>query len=315
MGILFLLSLLLAWPSGGLSILLFIIIYLAAKLLKEKQTHHARRERDAAKNILSGETGYPSWMRDKDELDIFITVVGISLSKRNIPDTFLKSILQNKISADSVFVYAYNLEKEGSSFIEQQVAVTDMLDSLWRSEKQTKNTEEKIAPTVTTGPSRRTSGTLLTSTPFSSAPLKYKDSAKPSNKNSFYNFHYMMEKKKIRITQIVKLSAIKNDRASITFVDQNNYNNNKIAKASLLLKQGDDIQKRYPSLKIEFFSITKDTEHKITTLLLLYKRSTDTLFAHFVNALQRNTNTQTININGDNLNASTLAKAILNDAK
>ena len=297
MGILLIISLLLAWPTAGASILIFIVIATIKKIIKIKAKQYDTKKTKAKTNLLNGEIGYPSWINDKEKTDIFIEAIYLDLSRKNVPLHYYKEIINKNESARTIFYYAYTLEKEGASFIEQELAVSELILSLWNKEI------EKIK-------SKRIHEHKKSISQIAKENRRYKIE-KIRDKNKALNFHYMMEKKKTRITQQIEKSKINKKSIKVSFQQANDYYNTRDPKISILLLYneiegyGESI-----SIKINFFKINKTTEKVITLIMLLHTKMRDDLFLHLSNGSIKKTD-----IVGDDLEPSLLTKVLLKNGK
>lgn len=127
MTILFLLALLLAWPTAGLSLVAYIALFFALAYLQAKtRMHHAAKLR-AQRTLVSGQAGLPSWMASRDKIETFVYGVQNVAEHRGVPKLFSAKIMNDQDAMGTLMHYAGALEAEGASFIEQQAAVTEKL--------------------------------------------------------------------------------------------------------------------------------------------------------------------------------------------
>lgn len=84
MVILFLLSLLLAWPTAGLSIVAYVAFAVFKSYLNAKSRMHYANERSAEREVKSGGKHMPSWAGCNDENQIFVEVIQKGANRKAI---------------------------------------------------------------------------------------------------------------------------------------------------------------------------------------------------------------------------------------
>ena len=131
MVILFLLAVFLAWPTAGLSIIAYVAFAVFKSYLNTKSRIHYRNERRAEREVQSGARHVPSWAGDKGENQIFVEVIQKGAMRKGVPQTFLWAVLGDTSTFQSLVYLAGAMEREGASFVEQQVAVSDKLVQMW----------------------------------------------------------------------------------------------------------------------------------------------------------------------------------------
>lgn len=131
MVVLFLLALLLAWPTVGLSIVAYVIFALFRSYLNAKSRVHDANVRHAERTLGGGETRLPSWVGDREKRRIFVDGIQKSAIAKGVSQGFLHRTLADNTTLQVLMLFAGALEEEGSSFIEQQVAVSDKLAEMW----------------------------------------------------------------------------------------------------------------------------------------------------------------------------------------
>lgn len=132
MGILFLIALILAWPTMGFSIIAYIVFVILRSYLVAKSRIHYSNERSAERTMSRGEQKVPSWAGDRSENEIFVTVIQQGAMRKGVPQAFLHAVLGDSGTFKSLVHYAGAMEHEGASFTEQQVAVADKLVEIWK---------------------------------------------------------------------------------------------------------------------------------------------------------------------------------------
>lgn len=131
MVILFLVALLLAWPTAGISIIAYVAFAVFKSYLNAKTRMHYANERRAEREVGSGAKHVPSWAGDNDENQIFVEVIQKGAMRKGVPQTFLWAVLGDTDTFRSLVYLAGAMEREGASFVEQQVAVSDKLVQMW----------------------------------------------------------------------------------------------------------------------------------------------------------------------------------------
>jgi len=131
MVILFLIALLFAWPTGGLSLLAYFALLGVRSYLKAKVRMNYANTKRAERSLNGEKKTLPSWIADKDEIAIFIETIQKAAQHKGVPIVFLQALLGNNDTLMSLVNFAGAMELEGSSFLEQQVAVTDRLVAYW----------------------------------------------------------------------------------------------------------------------------------------------------------------------------------------
>ncbi|SJN10825.1 hypothetical protein CZ787_04530 [Halomonas citrativorans] len=127
MVILFFVALILAWPTAGLSIVAYIVLLFARGFFQAKERmHHADKLR-AHREISSGDGRLPSWIGNKDEVEVFLYAVQNVARRNGVSESFFEHSLSNERIAKSIFQYAGAMEAQGASFIDQQRAVVERL--------------------------------------------------------------------------------------------------------------------------------------------------------------------------------------------
>jgi hypothetical protein len=127
MVILFLVALLLAWPTMGLSIVAFIVFALLRGYLQAKAREHHANERQAERDINAGVSKLPSWMADRDKIEEFVNGAQRLAEHEGVPKLFSAMIMSNNDIVVNLMHLAGAMESRGSSFIEQQMAVAEKL--------------------------------------------------------------------------------------------------------------------------------------------------------------------------------------------
>lgn len=133
MVILFLLALVLAWPTAGLSIVAYIVLLIVRGILQAKvRMHHADTIR-AQREVNSGTTRLPSWMANRDKIEEFVYGVENVAAHRGVPKLFSAQLLSEPEIQKNLMHFAGAMEAQGASFTEQQMAVVDKLIEFYNS--------------------------------------------------------------------------------------------------------------------------------------------------------------------------------------
>ncbi|MBU4610534.1 hypothetical protein IMZ29_08275 [Achromobacter sp. GG226] len=133
MTILFLVALLFAIPTYGLSLLVYFgLVLFAAHVRAKERMHHANSVRADREWAQEEQPTMPSWFRNASKVETFEYAV-INVVRRNgVPDHFVVAAFTNEQAHMSLMSYAAQLERQGSSFIEQQMGVADKIQEMWR---------------------------------------------------------------------------------------------------------------------------------------------------------------------------------------
>lgn len=132
--ILFLVALVLAWPTAGLSIVAYVLLLIARSVFKAKaQMHHVDKIR-AQREVDSGAAKLPSWMARRDKIEEFVYSVQNVAEHRGVPKIFSAQIMSNQDIQKKMMYSAGAMETQGASFIEQQMAAVEMLIDMYRAE-------------------------------------------------------------------------------------------------------------------------------------------------------------------------------------
>jgi hypothetical protein len=132
--ILFLVALVLAWPTAGLSIVAYIVLLIVRSIFQAKaRMHHANKIR-AQREVSSGNSSPPSWMAHRDKIQEFVYGVQNVAEHRGVPKLFSAQVMSNPDIQKRLMQQAGAMEAQGASFIEQQMAVADILIDLYKTQ-------------------------------------------------------------------------------------------------------------------------------------------------------------------------------------
>lgn len=136
MTVLFLLALLLAWPTFGLSLVAYVVFLVFRGYLKAKTRMHNANVSNAERSIVSGSRVWPSWTSNDAQAHIFMETIQKTAMHQGVPRSFLQGILAETGNTQGLYFFAGALEQDGASFLEQQVACSDKLLEMWDSTSQ-----------------------------------------------------------------------------------------------------------------------------------------------------------------------------------
>lgn len=131
MTFLFLLSLVLALPTFGLSVVAFIVIYGISVYLRERSRHFHVNVIAAEQEVASGARPLPSWFENSKERDIFLQVTEKGAVSKGVPPDIASALLSNTGAMHTLYCFAGAMESRGSSFSEQSAAVSDKIRAAW----------------------------------------------------------------------------------------------------------------------------------------------------------------------------------------
>ncbi|QEI05151.1 hypothetical protein FXN63_04350 [Pigmentiphaga aceris] len=135
MVILFFAALILALPTAGLSIVAYIAVLIARSYFRARGRMHHANEKRAERAVVNGENRLPSWVGQETEQDVFLYAVRSFTLRKGVPADFVDAVLQDKNSFTSLMHLAGAMEVEGSSFMDQQLAVSTKLLQYWDAQK------------------------------------------------------------------------------------------------------------------------------------------------------------------------------------
>jgi hypothetical protein len=100
--------------------------------IKSKSDVFEANQRLALKALSSGMKLVPSWAGDRSDNRIFVDGIQRNAMRNGVPRIFLMGVLCERETFQDLVHYAGAMEAQGSSFIEQQMAVSDRLVEIWR---------------------------------------------------------------------------------------------------------------------------------------------------------------------------------------
>lgn len=128
---LFLVSLVLAWPTIGMSVLVFFGFAFLRNYLAIRAQRFAANIARAREMVRNGASFYPSWFHDADELDTFLRVISGMARKNGVLQDFIDGILGDSFQIEQLMYLAGAMERIGGTRTEQQVVVWERLVEMW----------------------------------------------------------------------------------------------------------------------------------------------------------------------------------------
>jgi hypothetical protein len=130
MRLLFWIALLLAIPTVGVSLLLYFGLYIFRAYAQGKASQHQSNIHFAAGDMMNNKGVMPTWYGDPDKLDLFLKTLRAFALSKGVSQIYVDAAL--KITGDdhAILKYAGALERQGSSFLEQQAACSEFLVKL-----------------------------------------------------------------------------------------------------------------------------------------------------------------------------------------
>lgn len=133
MAILFIIALLLAWPTYGLSLLAYAVLMVLRGYVQAKaRMHHADKLR-ASRDIKAGVLQFPSWLEDRDKIEEFVHGIENLAEHHGVPKLFSAVTLQDPDLQKELLAYVGSMEAQGSSFTAQQMAAAERLVELFKA--------------------------------------------------------------------------------------------------------------------------------------------------------------------------------------
>ncbi len=129
----FLVALLFAFPTGGLSLIAWIAYVFFRQYLVAKTRVRMGNEYAARRAIDAGQRRVPSWAAHANERKIFVEVIQQVAMSQGVPQSYLSDILSDGKTFEYLVYYAGALEQQGASFIEQKASVADQLVERWEN--------------------------------------------------------------------------------------------------------------------------------------------------------------------------------------
>lgn len=162
MATLFFLALILAWPTNGLSILAYIILFFLHRAFKAKvEQRHSGKAGPTGQNersvntlavigeALAGDNSMPSWINDERSLDQFTFDLRVMATKRGIPKAYFFECMSDEVTLQSILHYMSVLERQGDAPQMQKRAAALALKGDWDkldSTQQSKYLDSTASP-------------------------------------------------------------------------------------------------------------------------------------------------------------------------
>lgn len=117
MAILFLIALLLAWPTVGLSLVAYIVLMVVRSYLQARARMHHADKAMAQREVSAGVQRFPSWMAQRDKIEEFVYGIENLAEHRGVPKLFSAMILQDQALQKNLFYYMGAMEAQGAPFL------------------------------------------------------------------------------------------------------------------------------------------------------------------------------------------------------
>ena len=134
----FLLALVFLIPTFGGSFGIYFVFLVIRKYLINSELHHRANTQEAVRdlrNTLSrpqSDQTAPSWSLKKGEVEIFFEVLVKACARRGVPHTYLLGVIEQPECRQMLMTLVASMERQGSSFLQQQSAAADFVESAWR---------------------------------------------------------------------------------------------------------------------------------------------------------------------------------------
>ena len=144
MPFLFLAAILFAIPTGGVSLIAFIVFFVGKHYLKGKSRAQFGKQQAATRAVVRGTTTTgarerPTWLDTSDE-EVFFSGVSKLAVRYSVPFAYVAHGFASPDSSAVLFKLAAEMEARGASFTQQQLAAADFIRESWteldQSDKQ-----------------------------------------------------------------------------------------------------------------------------------------------------------------------------------
>jgi hypothetical protein len=141
MALLFIVALVLAWPTAGLSIVAWVVWCAARAYLRARVDRYEINSQLAIRDLANGQAEeLPSWTANKDKVDVFLNGVLNAAQRKGVAKAYIATTLTNEGTAEMVLKFAGQMERRGSSFLEQQAGTAAFVEKMWiRLDRDTKS--------------------------------------------------------------------------------------------------------------------------------------------------------------------------------
>ena len=136
MKILFIIAVLLAWPTYGVSLLVFVGLMIVRGVMLAKVRMHHADEAQARRDVAVGSGRLPSWLGDRDKVEEFVHGIERVAERDGVPILASAMILQNPKLQREVIELAGAMEAKGAPFIGQQMAAAQRLVELYSAQNE-----------------------------------------------------------------------------------------------------------------------------------------------------------------------------------
>ncbi len=129
--ILFIVALVLAWPTAGLSIVAYIAYLVFRGYVQARSRMHGANQLRSARDISEGKGRLPSWMGNRDKISEFIFGVEQLALRAGVPIVLSSQIMLHDDVQRNLMHYAGAMEARGATFAEQQMAVAEKVVDIY----------------------------------------------------------------------------------------------------------------------------------------------------------------------------------------
>lgn len=145
---LFLVALFLAWPTAGISLLVFFGWRIARSALLAYLEADARKrtiQQDAAKRLLKAGKGHPpSWANNSDHVEAFLGATVAEAVRKGVPRSFMNALTTRTALAN----YLGLVEDQGASNRQQGVAAVKFSCEMWANAQRATPASEGVSDDV-----------------------------------------------------------------------------------------------------------------------------------------------------------------------
>lgn len=125
MAILFIIALLLAWPTYGLCFLAYAVLMVLRGYVQAKPRMHLADKLRASRDVKAGVLRLLSWIEDKSKIEEFVHGIENPAAHHGVPKLFSPMTLQDPDLQQELLAYMGSLEAQGSSFTAQHMAAAE----------------------------------------------------------------------------------------------------------------------------------------------------------------------------------------------
>lgn len=137
MTLLFVIALVLAWPTVGLSLVAYFVLVGIRAYLKGRLRHvHAVAE-NARREVNAGAGHPPSWANNEVTTEAFTGATFSEASRKGVPASFINTYFQEEDNKSAFVRFVGLIEASGASMREQGVAATNYVCDVWQFHKST----------------------------------------------------------------------------------------------------------------------------------------------------------------------------------